>query len=69
MLDRAELQHNHEPQSLDFFQLQQMKEITEAQRHFISQLFRKNPKVNGAEVRRIYRKTHPNEPDMFGKKV
>jgi hypothetical protein len=34
---------------------QRQKEITEAQRHFITDVFKKNPKVNGAEVRRHFK--------------
>lgn len=48
---------------------QRQKEITEEQRQFITDEFLKNPKVNGAEVRRHYKFKFPNEPEMFGKKV
>lgn len=69
ILDRADLRHNHEPQSLQFYKQQQSKEINESQRAFISYLFMINPRINGAEVRRIYRETNSNMPDLFGKKV
>lgn len=29
----------------------------------------KNPKVNGAEIRKKYREQYPDAPNMFGKKV
>lgn len=69
ILDRCELQHNHKPQSLEFYSASRQKEITEEQRQYISDEYKKNPLINGAEVRRSYKLKFPNQPEMFGKKV
>lgn len=54
---------------MDFYSSQRHKEITESQRHFITEAFKKNSKINGAEVRRLHKLRFPNESEMFGKKV
>jgi len=69
ILDRADLRHNHEPQSLLYYTQLQNKEINDSQRAFITYLYEMYPQINGAEVRRIYRDHHPNMPELFCKKV
>jgi hypothetical protein len=54
---------------LEFYSASRQKEITEEQRQYISDEYKKNPLINGAEVRRSYKLKFPNQPEMFGKKV
>jgi hypothetical protein len=48
---------------------QRKKEITEDQRLFIAECYKSDSKINGAEVRRLYKLRYPHAEDMFGKKV
>jgi len=34
---------------------QRQKDITDAQRHFITEAYLKNNRINGAEIRRLYK--------------
>jgi len=69
VIDRAELQHNHNPQTLEFFKAQEEKNIDLDQKVYITMSFMKNPKINGAEIRKKYKEQFPDAPNMFGKKV
>lgn len=69
VIDKADLQHNHQPHSVDFMVNNKTKEITEEQRNFIASMYNQNNQINGSELRKAYRMLYPDEPDMFAKKV
>ena len=69
MLDKGDLRHNHEPQSVDFIESNKSKEVTQEQRAFITYMFEQNSQINGSEVRAKFREEYPEMQDMFPKKV